>query len=186
MPPARRDLGERGQCETPRRQFRVGKHRIRRGAHQATEVQNVDVDFSRSVAKSPASSDASLDPLKGFQQSLWSAAASDLGGHVPEEGLVRVADRFRLVNRRRPEPHTEFLEGVERCREAGTAVAEVRTQSQEDPASGGRRARTLPLPLFRPLPRRPTRLRRRRVPALLLQFPRRSPRTPGFHRGSAP
>jgi len=107
MPPARRNLGERGQCEAPKCQFRVGEHRVRRRAHLATEVQNIDVDFSRSVAKSPASPDASLDPLKGFQQSFWSAAPPDPGGHVPEEGLVRVADRFRLVNRRHPEPETE-------------------------------------------------------------------------------
>jgi hypothetical protein len=129
MPPARRDLGERRQREEPGCQFRVGEHQVRRGANQAIEVQNIDVDFSRSVAKSPPSPAASLDPLKRFQKSLRFAAPPDLGRHVPEEALVRIADRLRLVNRRHPEPWTELLEGVEGCREAGTAVAEVRTQS---------------------------------------------------------
>ena len=185
MSPTRRDLGERGQSEAPRGQLRVGQHRIRRGPHEASEVQNIDVDFPRSVAKSPPPADASLDALKGFQQSLRFAAPPDRRGHVPEERLVRVADRFRLVNRRRSNPGRELLEGVEGCREVGTAVADVGTQSQKDPP-GGTRARTLPLPLFRRLLRRPTRLRRRRAHDLLVRGLRLLLRTPGFRRGSAP
>jgi hypothetical protein len=69
MLPVLRDLGERGEDEPPSGQSRVGKDRVP-GPHEASEVQDVHVDFPGASRERGNASSATLHFFDRFQESL--------------------------------------------------------------------------------------------------------------------
>jgi hypothetical protein len=67
--PFRRDLGQWGEDEPPSGQSRVGEDRVP-GPHEASEVQDVHVDFPGASRERGNASSAMLDFFDCFQESL--------------------------------------------------------------------------------------------------------------------
>ena len=159
MPPSRSDLGERGERETALGESRVRQDGIGRGLRRAAEVQDVDVDLSRTVDVGRAAADPPLDRLDRREQVLRRSVPEDLDRRVQEVRLLRDADWLRGVERRDAPERSDPGYFFERGPDERAPVAEVGAESEPDPAG----IRTLLLrPALSLRLRRLRRIRRRR------------------------
>ena len=94
MPPSRRDLGQRLEHEAALLHPGMRQSEPSRALRLAADVEQVDVDESRAVAKRWRSPQARFDGLNAVQDFVRAQGSHDLHGAVQEARLPPVADRF--------------------------------------------------------------------------------------------
>ena len=117
----------------------MGKNRIAPLADTPCEIENIDVDLARSVAKGRGASDAALDPPRGSEKLGGGASPRDLDNCVPEVGLIGVADGLRSVKGRDLPERGEAGDFAEGFFQVGAAVSDVRSEAEVRRLSSQRR-----------------------------------------------
>jgi hypothetical protein len=185
MAPARRDFRERRQHEAALRDPGMRQYRICPVANEASQVQDVDVDLSRTIREGRRAPASPLDPLDRVEQALGGSRPANLDRGVPEPPLRRKPHRLGAVEGGNPADPGQARDLGDRPENLTAPVADVGAEAQERRPRGARVSTLLP-PAARA---RPLRLPRTR-----LRLPLLPPRPPGplprtrwcFHRGWAP
>lgn len=128
--PRRVDLRERDQREASAVQPRMGKDRIGRIADASPQVEDVDVDLSRTVRESRRASDAALHLARGVEESPSGPDPRDLDDRVPEIGLIAKADGLGPIERRDLSQRREPGDFAKGGFEMSAPVSDVRAETE--------------------------------------------------------
>src|SRR5262249_18077331 len=139
------------------------------GSNESSEVQDVDIDFARSIRERRCAAHGPLDFLNRPEQRLRSTLPENLYGRIPELRLIGVADRIGKIETRDAPEIRDFLDFGERRLKEGAPVAQIATQPQPDAAG----LRTLLPPRVPSLRSRPLRRARPLLRPLLQPDPLR-------------
>lgn len=185
MPPIRGDLRERRQNEPPFEHPRVRKDGGGAISNRSSQVEDVDVDFPRSVGECRRPAAPPLDVLDRVEQLLGRSLPANLHGGVPEAPLVAESDGVGAIEGGDAPNPCQPGELGDRPLDLEAAVADVGAETEvRDPPGGV--STLLPPPAPARLPRR-LRTRRRRhrrpLPRPAAPLPRTRWCSP---RGSAP
>ena len=166
MSPVGRDLRERTEDESTRLEARVRELEIGGRADLPAKIEEVQVDFSRSVSKGRRTAEPLFDALEHLEQRARPLLPRDLGDGVDEPRLVCVSDGIGAVEGGNAIDRRFSLDFFECAPQEGLRVTEIGAEADVDRTRDARIRTPLPAPgpLRRSLPRPRDLPRRERAP----------------------